>query len=290
MIHLCVCVCVFDMLLTCLSSHLASCLVPEFKLILLTVLYLLISFLFFACLLLGPKLWRFCLNNDRVLNCLSACCVLYCYSVLLIWCSCIWQQDILKHWVLCNEAVPVSWSHLPPAPIFFTGFRVSRLCHRWWKYPGCWQGSRGIPSSWRIFGYSNLLWFPLISMDFYWFLWLNTLGKKRGATWGNISQLDLQLASTSLVKVSESLKHDLPARQWIMSTMPFVFAQAGLSGLAQHSLQMVKHLTPRNACLVQVIFRMYFDGFPEDRNMVLSHSNNFINNIMLVIHFEMMLG
>lgn len=63
------------------------------------------------------------------------------------------------------------------------------------------------------------------------------------------------------LEVSESLKHDLPARQWIMSTMPFVFAQ--------------------------VIFRMYFDGFPEDRNMVLSHSNNFINNIMLVIHFEM---
>eukprot|EP00435_Cladocopium_sp_Y103_P011370 s594_g2.t5 len=63
------------------------------------------------------------------------------------------------------------------------------------------------------------------------------------------------------LEVSESLKHDLPTRQWIMSTMPFVFAQ--------------------------VIFRMYFDGFPEDRNMVLSHSNNFINNIMLVIHFEM---
>eukprot|EP00438_Fugacium_kawagutii_P017921 Skav232034 [mRNA] locus=scaffold2323:134752:140576:+ [translate_table: standard] len=35
---------------------------------------------------------------------------------------------------------------------------------------------------------------------------------------------------------------------------------------------------------------MYFDGFPEDRNMVLSHHNNFINNIMLVIHFELTLG
>lgn len=63
------------------------------------------------------------------------------------------------------------------------------------------------------------------------------------------------------LEVSESLKHDLPTRQWIMSTMPFLFAQ--------------------------VIFRMYFDGFSEDRNMVLSHSNNFINNIMLVIHFEL---
>ena len=39
-----------------------------------------------------------------------------------------------------------------------------------------------------------------------------------------------------------------------------------------------------------MIFRMYFDGFPEDRNIVLSHSSNFINNIMLVIHFEMMLA
>lgn len=176
----CVCVCVFDMLLTCLSSHLASCLVPIFKLILPTVLYL--FFPFFACLLLGPKLWRFCLNNDRVLNCLSACCVLYCYSVVLIWCSCIWQQDILKHWVLCNEAVPVSWSHLPPAPILFTGFRVSPLCHRWWKYPGCWQGSRGIPSSWRIFGYSNLLWFLLMPMDFYdWTRWAKSKGQ-HGAT------------------------------------------------------------------------------------------------------------
>ena len=284
MIHVCVCVCVcvcvFDMLLTCLSSHLASCLVPIFKLILPTEYYI-FSFLFFACLLLGPKLWRFCLNNDRVLNCLSACCVLYCYSVLLIWCSCIWQQDILKHWVLCNEAVPVSWSHLPPAPIFFTGFRVSPLCHRWWKYPGCWQGSRGIPSSWRIFGYSNLLWFLLISMT-------EHAGQKAR---GNISQLDLQLASTSLVKVSESLKHDLPARQWIMSTMPFVFAQAGLSTAQSPNGQApARHSQECLSCLVQVIFRMYFDGFPEDRNMVLSHSNNFINNIMLVIHFEMMLG
>lgn len=42
--------------------------------------------------------------------------------------------------------------------------------------------------------------------------------------------------------------------------------------------------------LREAIFRMYFDGFPEDRNMVLSHHNNFINNIMLVIHFEMTLG
>ena len=40
----------------------------------------------------------------------------------------------------------------------------------------------------------------------------------------------------------------------------------------------------------QVIFRMYFDGFPEDRHMVMNHSTNFINNIMLVIHFEMPLG
>lgn len=39
----------------------------------------------------------------------------------------------------------------------------------------------------------------------------------------------------------------------------------------------------------QVIFRMYIDGFPEDRNIVLSHANNFINNIMLVVHFEMTL-
>ena len=61
--------------------------------------------------------------------------------------------------------------------------------------------------------------------------------------------------------MGSKLFHDPPARQWILSTAPYLFAQ--------------------------VIFRMYFDGFPEDRHMVMNHSTNFINNIMLVIHFEM---
>eukprot|EP00434_Breviolum_minutum_P012651 symbB.v1.2.011150.t1/scaffold732.1/size241626/24 len=63
------------------------------------------------------------------------------------------------------------------------------------------------------------------------------------------------------LEVGQSLNHDLPTREWIMSSLPYIFSQ--------------------------VIFRMYIDGFPEDRNIVLSHANNFINNIMLVVHFEM---
>lgn len=60
----------------------------------------------------------------------------------------------------------------------------------------------------------------------------------------------------------DGLFHDLPTRQWVLSSVPFIFSQ--------------------------VIFRMYFDGFPEDRHVVLNYSNNFINNIMLLVHFEMM--
>ncbi|CAJ1339902.1 unnamed protein product [Effrenium voratum] len=67
---------------------------------------------------------------------------------------------------------------------------------------------------------------------------------------------------TLQLEVGPLLNHDQRARQWVTSCLPFLFAQA--------------------------VFRMVFDGFPEDRNSILNHSDNFMNQIVLVIQFEML--
>lgn len=55
--------------------------------------------------------------------------------------------------------------------------------------------------------------------------------------------------------------HDHEARDWVLAAVPCVYGQA--------------------------FYRMYCDGFHEDRKNFLTYTKNFINKIVLVIHFEL---
>jgi len=64
------------------------------------------------------------------------------------------------------------------------------------------------------------------------------------------------------LEIAQSLKHDQITKNWVIATLPYLYAQT--------------------------IFRLFFDGFPDDRHAVISNDHNFMNNIVMVIHFELM--